>query len=232
VSRVEALLHAWADRRDRVLTPTTWSVPLRWVVNGTKVAIIGTLTLAPGREYLPLGPAVAWCALAVYCTCWLAVDVLGGVPLLDKRISPRGALAVFGLTLVPLTSPLWLALTAAQSSAGTPLHVVCAGGIVWARGCTTWLVSEWQLRAWRRCHPRGSRYLDTGLWRTSRHPNYRGELLMLAGYAILSNHAAVWLCMAWIALTVHLPNVVRLDRHMCVSRGPEYLKYAKSSWLL
>lgn len=51
------------------------------------------------------------------------------------------------------------------------------GGTVWAAGLVIETIADAQKFAAKRRPRGGSRWMDTGLWKYSRHPNYFGELL-------------------------------------------------------
>jgi steroid 5-alpha reductase family enzyme len=59
------------------------------------------------------------------------------------------------------------------------------GGAVWAIGFVIEVVADRQKSAFRRRHP--DRFIDTGLWAWSRHPNYFGEILLWTGIAIVAS---------------------------------------------
>jgi len=244
---------AWADHRDGLMVPRPGDLVtgLRPVVNGFKVLVVAALllmptTLATGAA-MPASLAVAWFALSLYSAVWLVLDVGLGFRfrVLDARVSERGALNVLLATLVPLASPMLLALASCfgidVGDVGTDAACVTLGLGVWMYGFASWGAAEAGLAGWRQARavlaennyaPDARDFLHDGAWSLSRHPNYRGELAMLLGYAIISDHVIVWACMAWIALTVHVPNLVRLDRHMHASRGEAYARYAETAWLL
>ena len=88
---------------------------------------------------------------------------------------------------------LWVFLTlaaalAAMTSAGqAPLGPLGLLGIaVWAAGFLIEAVSDHQKRAFRRDPSNKGRFITTGLWAWSRHPNYFGEIVLWVGIALIA----------------------------------------------
>lgn len=64
-----------------------------------------------------------------------------------------------------------------------PIGWLDAIGIaVWAVGFAIEVVADRQKAAWRKLPTSKGRYIDVGLWRYSRHPNYFGEALPTLGH--------------------------------------------------
>jgi steroid 5-alpha reductase family enzyme len=59
------------------------------------------------------------------------------------------------------------------------------GLLIWALGFALELVADLQKQGFRRRHP--NRYIDTGLWAWSRHPNYFGEIVLWTGVAVMAS---------------------------------------------
>jgi steroid 5-alpha reductase family enzyme len=87
---------------------------------------------------------------------------------------------------------LWVSLTlSAALAAVTTLEPVALGpldaigGMVWAAGFAIEVVADRQKSAFRRASP--GRFIDTGLWAWSRHPNYFGEIALWIGIAVVAS---------------------------------------------
>lgn len=103
---------------------------------------------------------------------------------------------------------LWVALTAGAalaamtSTPGPGLHPAAALGISDAIGFLIWLVgfglevtADRQKQAFRADPAHGDRFITTGLWARSRHPNYLGEIILWLGVAWVAFPAlAGWQC--------------------------------------
>lgn len=88
---------------------------------------------------------------------------------------------------------LWVLLTVAcalaiitgieRKSIG-PLAVV--GIVVWIAGFATEVVADRQKSAFKRDPANQGRFISTGIWAWSRHPNYFGEIVLWIGIAIMA----------------------------------------------
>jgi steroid 5-alpha reductase family enzyme len=88
---------------------------------------------------------------------------------------------------------LWVLLTLAPSLAAMttlqpqPLDLFAAVGLaVWAIGFGIEVVADRQKREFRRRPDNRGRFITTGLWAWSRHPNYFGEITLWTGVALLA----------------------------------------------
>ena len=88
---------------------------------------------------------------------------------------------------------LWVLLTAAAAlavitgGAREPLGAVgIVGIVVWAIGMLIEIVSDRQKSAFRNDPNNQGRFINTGLWAWSRHPNYFGEIVLWTGMAIVA----------------------------------------------
>lgn len=75
-----------------------------------------------------------------------------------------------------------------------PFNVLDGLGIaIWVLGFGIEVLADHQKSAWRRLPPSKGRYIDVGLWRYSRHPNYFGEFVLWVGQFVLC--ASSWATM-------------------------------------
>ncbi|MFO7547574.1 MAG: DUF1295 domain-containing protein [Acidimicrobiia bacterium] len=88
---------------------------------------------------------------------------------------------------------LWVLLTAAAALAiitGTerePIEWVAIVGIaVWVTGFAIEVVADRQKSAFKRDPANAGRFITSGLWAWSRHPNYFGEIVLWTGIAIMA----------------------------------------------
>ncbi len=106
---------------------------------------------------------------------------------------------------------LWVLLTAACALAiitngnREPLGIIGYVGIaVWAFGILIEIVSDRQKSAYRANPENQGRFISTGLWAWSRHPNYFGEIVLWTGMAII----AVPILQGWQWVTLISPIFV------------------------
>lgn len=88
---------------------------------------------------------------------------------------------------------LWVLLTAAAALAiitseePTPIGwVAIAGILVWAAGFAVEVVADRQKSEFRKDPANEGRFIRSGLWAWSRHPNYFGEITLWTGIAIMA----------------------------------------------
>ena len=88
---------------------------------------------------------------------------------------------------------LWVLLTAAAALAvitggmRVPLGAVGTAGIaVWAAGMLIEIAADRQKSRFKNDPDNEGRFIDTGLWAWSRHPNYFGEIVLWTGMAIVA----------------------------------------------
>lgn len=100
---------------------------------------------------------------------------------------------------------LWVFLTLAATLAAmtgpqaVPLGPLAAlGAVLWAIGFALEVVADAQKRAFRRDPANAGRFITTGLWAWSRHPNYAGEIVLWTGIALIAAETlSGW---RWVAL--------------------------------
>ena len=69
-----------------------------------------------------------------------------------------------------------------------------------------------------------------GLFKYIRHPNYLGEIMLYASYAIIVQHWIPWAILAWVWIGVFLVNILQKEASM--SRYQEWKEYKKQSGML
>lgn len=80
--------------------------------------------------------------------------------------------------LLIIAAPIFIA---APCDAVSIQRIQFPGSILWVIGWGIQLTADEQLHRFRKQKNKASRFLQTGLWKYSRHPNYLGEILMWWG---------------------------------------------------
>ena len=79
------------------------------------------------------------------------------------------------------------ALTAILSTEPTALGAVYViGAVMWVTGFAVEVIADGQKSRFRADAANEGRFINTGLWARSRHPNYFGEILLWAGIAMMA----------------------------------------------
>lgn len=72
--------------------------------------------------------------------------------------------------------------------------------------------------------------ITTGMFRYVRHPNYLGEMMIYASFALLAWHWFAALVLAFFWLGMFAPNMAMKEASM--ARYPEWAAYKRRSWWL
>jgi steroid 5-alpha reductase family enzyme len=127
---------------------------------------------------------------------------------------------------------LWVLLTMAAAlaiitgSERQSIGVIGAIGIlVWIAGFTIEVVSDRQKSAFKTDPANAGRFITTGLWAWSRHPNYFGEIVLWTGIAIVA--LPILSGWQWVTLISPVFVTVLLTR---VSGLPMLEKRAQERW--
>jgi len=86
---------------------------------------------------------------------------------------------------VTLTSAAALAVLTVRGSAGISLWTAI-GLVLWLAGFLIEAVADHQKSIFRRQSENKDRFINTGLWSLSRHPNYFGEIMIWVGMAVIA----------------------------------------------
>jgi protein-S-isoprenylcysteine O-methyltransferase Ste14 len=169
----------------------------------------------------------AWTYLGLhgsYGLIWLLKEMVFPDPSWQKKITLGGAINAWLFVLGPYWIAPWLivAYGIEQSPA-----VLGAAIVLYALGVALMVGADAQkffvLRARRGL-------IADGFFARTRNPNYLGEMMIYASFAIVAGHWLPWLVLAWVWLGVFLPNMLRKDASM--ARYPEWAAYRARTWLL
>jgi steroid 5-alpha reductase family enzyme len=127
---------------------------------------------------------------------------------------------------------LWVSFTLAAAlvvftstkRAGIDAFLVI-GLVVWVLGFTLEAVADYQKSAFRADPANQGRFIHSGLWSWSRHPNYFGEIVLWTGVAIIA--LPVLTGWSWVALISPLFITILLTR---ISGIPMLEKRADEKW--
>ncbi len=118
------------------------------------------------------------------------------------------------------------ALTAMTSQYQAPLGVISLlGACVWLLGFALEVVADAQKSAFNKRSENKGKFINVGLWRWSRHPNYFGEIVLWFGVALIA--VPVFQGWQWLSLISPLFVIFLLTR---VSGVPLLEKRADAKW--
>ncbi|HSK34614.1 MAG TPA: DUF1295 domain-containing protein [Propionicimonas sp.] len=89
-----------------------------------------------------------------------------------------------GLWVSVTAAAAWIAIGASQQVAIDVFAVV--GFLLWAAGFAVEVIADRQKSRFRADPAHRGRFISTGLWSRSRHPNYFGEILLWIGVAVIA----------------------------------------------
>jgi protein-S-isoprenylcysteine O-methyltransferase Ste14 len=72
--------------------------------------------------------------------------------------------------------------------------------------------------------------ITTGWFARVRHPNYLGEMVLYAAFAVVAGHWIPWLVLAWVWLALFVPNM--LGKEQSMSRYPQWSEYRARTGML
>lgn len=212
--------------------PRPWK--FAWIINfqkGGTFFFLGLLMWLYAGKTPAATSTAAWIYLALhgsYGLVWLLKDFCFPDPGWQHRITIGGGLfALFGLAMY--WSFGWL-LISGTSAPQYPLpdaawFAICISLVV--TGSVVMIAADAQKYYTLRLQ-RG--LISDGIHRYIRHPNYLGEMMIYAGFALLVWHwlPALWLAYIWLSLFA--TNMALKEASM--SRYPEWAAYKKRSWWL
>jgi steroid 5-alpha reductase family enzyme len=174
-------IHAWANRTEKFFDLTGSLTYLSVLV----LALV--LGNADARSLL-IALLVATWAMRLGSFLFRRVSQAGH----DRRFdSIKQSFSTFFMTWT--LQGLWVSLTMACALAAmTALETAplgpyaIAGGLLWMLGFTIEVVADRQKTAFRAVDGNANRFISSGLWAWSRHPNYFGEIVLWLGITIIA----------------------------------------------
>jgi steroid 5-alpha reductase family enzyme len=203
---------------------------LNWVINAQKG---GTALFVGGLMWLyGNGSAEAWTYLALHGTygfCWILKDVAFPDPRWKVRITLGGAFMAFvGVLGLYWVAPWLLISPVLQPRPPAPQALLAFTIALHTFGLSLMIAADAQRHFVLR-YRKG--LITDGMFRYVRRPNYLGEMMVYASYALLVRHWIPWVILAWVWLFLFLPNMLMTDASLSRHEGWEAYK-ARTGLLL
>ena len=203
---------------------------LAWVINAQKagtIPFIAALMWSYGNT-----SAAAWVYLGLhggYGLAWFIKDLLVPDRGWQQRVTFGGALLSFLLVLGPYWVFPWLLISGVLGPAHPkPTPALMASCIVmFAVGLTLMLGADAQKHA---ALAAGPGLITTGFYARTRHPNYLGEMLIYASFALMVRHWIPWAILGFIWTSVFMTNIAAQE--VSLSRHPGWAAYKARTGLL
>jgi protein-S-isoprenylcysteine O-methyltransferase Ste14 len=227
---------AWASALSRLSTHLSTDFlggprpfRLNQVINaqkGSTCLFVGGLMWVYGN-----GSTEAWTYLALhgsYGLCWILKDLAFPDPRWKVRITLGGAFMSLALVMVPYWVAPWLLISGVlQPRPPATPGLMAAAIALHTFGLALMLGADAQ----RHFVLRDRKGLITdGMFRYVRRPNYLGEMMLYASYALLVRHWIPWLILAWVWCVLFLPNMLVTDASL--SRHEGWAAYKARTGLL
>jgi len=205
------------------------ALKLAWVINfqkGGTLLFVGALML-----WYQNFSTVAWVYLALhgsYGLCWLLKHFVFPDPAWEVRVTFGGAFMAFLLVLALYWVFPWLLISPVLGPRAGPSSALLAFCIaLHTVGVVIMMTADAQ-KYFTLKYRKG--LIEDGMFRYVRNPNYLGEMMLYAAYAVLVGHWIPWLILAWVWGSFFLPNMLLKDESM--SRHPGWAAYVARTGLL
>ena len=232
---------AWADALHRATWRTLGGAPASGGVRlDLHKALTGPLVLALMILYDVFTPA-AWTYLALhgsYGVAWVIKDRTLPDKQWQRRVRWIGAVATWVFLSFYWVAPVLLVLGTAGalelgdwSPAGPATRA--AAMALYALGLVLMVGADAQKNltlALRNRDTNGGGLITTGFFARTRHPNYLGEIMIYAAFALVVGHWLPWLLLAGVWGLFFLPNMIAIDASL--SRYPEFERWTRRTGLL
>lgn len=169
----------------------------------------------------------AWVYLGLhgsYGLVWLLKDAIFPDPSWEKKITLGGALNAWLFVLGPYWIAPWLIVSQRIEQ---PPAVLGGAVLLYAIGLALMVGADAQKHFVLRARPG---LIVDGFFARTRNPNYLGEMMLYAAFAVVAGHWLPWLVLAWVWGGVFLPNMLHKDARM--ARHPGWAAYRARTGLL
>ena len=214
-------IHAWLNRTEKYFDLTG---ALTYI---SITALLIIITPGVDARALLLGALVVIWALRLGTFLFRRVSRAGKDDRFDKLKTSffrfLNVWTIQGLWVTFTAAAAWVGITSSERVGLDAFAIV--GALVWAVGFGIEAIADLQKSRFNADPANKGRFINTGLWSKSRHPNYFGEILLWVGVAIIA--IPVLSGWQWVAIISPLFVTLLLTR---VSGVPLLEKKADTRW--
>ena len=203
---------------------------LAWVINFQKTGTFFYILLLMNYYQNFSVAACVYLALhGMYGFCWMLKHFAFPVRSWDKKVTIGGGLMAFVLVLGLYWVFPYLLISGilGPDQKLASLTVLTAAISLHTLGVVIMMTADCQKYFTLKYH---QGLIREGLFKYIRHPNYLGEIMLYASYAMIVQHWIPWAILAWVWIGVFLVNILQKEASM--SRYPEWADYKKKSGML
>ena len=205
-------------------------IKMAWVINLHKFLIVFVVALL--MIWFKNYSIAAWVYMALHGTygvCWLLKHVAFRDSKWETRVTFGGAVFLFLLLATYWIAPFLLISDVLGINHSAPSNWLLAFCIaLFVLGLTIMIASDCQ-KNFTLKYRHG--LITEGMFTYVRHPNYLGEMMLYASFALLVQHWIPWVVLAYWWTTVFFVNILIIEAS--ISRYPEWEAYkAKTTRIL
>ena len=205
---------------------------LAWVINFQKTSTFFYILLLMNyyqNQNFSVSASVYLALHGMYGFCWMLKHFAFPDRSWEKKVTVGGGLMAFILVLgLYWVFPFLLIsgiLGPDQKMASIP--ILTAAISIHTLGVVIMMVADCQKYYTLKYH---QGLISEGLFKYIRHPNYLGEIMLYASYAMIVQHWIPWAILAWVWIGVFLVNILQKESSM--SRYPEWKEYKQKTGML
>jgi len=208
-----------AERLTLAAMGAVWLGVAWWLLEGGGLATLGGWF---GSAWTP-GDAVRRACLAAGFSIYSVRILFTEFVFLKRGVSWS---EVF--TIAPWLLAIYLLLAIAGGRNAAPFGAAGAlGTALFLAGSWMNSYSEYARHVWKQRPENRGRLYTEGLFRTSRHPNYLGDLVLFTGLCMISGALITALIPALMLAGFVFVNIPVLDSHLAQKYGAEFADYAR-----
>ena len=203
---------------------------MAWVINFQKTGtFFFILLLMNYYQNFSVAASVYLALHGMYGFCWMLKHFAFPDRSWEKKVTIGGGLMAFVLVLGLYWVFPYLLISGVLGSDQkmASLTVITTAICIHTLGVVIMLTADCQ-KYYSLKYQRG--LITEGLFKYIRHPNYLGEIMLYASYALIVQHWIPWAILAWVWIGVFLVNILQKEASM--SRYTEWSAYRKRTGML